>query len=92
MVYVPSADEAYSCLEYLNFEQPLGWFLRALHFWAATGMVVMLVVHMTQVFLFAAYKYPRELTWLCGVVLFADRSLEPKELTPYQPLLDAGLI
>jgi ubiquinol-cytochrome c reductase cytochrome b subunit len=71
MVYVPSADEAYSCLEYLNFEQPLGWFLRALHFWAATGMVVMLVVHMTQVFLFAAYKYPRELTWLVGVVLFA---------------------
>lgn len=71
MVYVPSADEAYKSLEYLNYQQDLGWFLRAVHFWAASGMVVMVVLHMTQVFLFGAFKYPRELTWMVGVILFA---------------------
>lgn len=71
MVYVPAADEAYASLEYLNQQQDFGWFLRALHFWSASGMVVMVVIHMTQVFLFGAYKYPRELTWMVGVVLLA---------------------
>lgn len=70
LVYVPSAGEAWESLEYLNYEQPFGWLLRAIHNAAATGMVVMLFVHMAQVFLFGAFKYPRELTWLVGVVLF----------------------
>src|SRR5262245_5272529 len=70
MVYVPSADRAYDSLLYLNYEQPLGWFLRALHYYAGSGMVVMVLVHMTQVFLHGAYKYPRELTWVVGVLLF----------------------
>ncbi len=69
LVYVPSADQAYESLQYLNFEQPMGWFLRALHNWGATAMVVMVLVHMTQVFLFGAFKYPRELTWVVGVFL-----------------------
>lgn len=69
LVYVPSPDQAYQSLEYLNYEQPLGWFLRSVHYWAATGMVCMLFVHMTQVFLFGAFKYPREMTWLVGVGL-----------------------
>lgn len=69
LIYVPAADRAYESLEYLNYEQDFGWMLRALHFWAASGMVVMVVVHMTQVFLFGAFKYPRELTWLVGVGL-----------------------
>jgi acetyltransferase-like isoleucine patch superfamily enzyme len=47
----------------------MGWFLRALHNWGATAMVVMVIVHMTQVFLFGAFKYPRELTWVVGVFL-----------------------
>src|ERR1043165_4171326 len=55
-VYVPSADRAYDSLLYLNYEQPLGWFLRALHYYAGSGMVVMVLVHMTQVFLHGAYK------------------------------------
>lgn len=71
MVYVPSTDQAYESLEYLNYVQPLGWFVRALHFWSANAMVVMLILHMVQVFLFGAYKYPRELTWIVGVILFA---------------------
>ena len=69
LVYVPAADKAYDSLLYLDYEQPLGWFLRALHYYAGSGMVVMVLVHMTQVFLHGAYKYPRELTWVVGVFL-----------------------
>src|ERR1700757_3906750 len=69
LVYVPSADMAYDSLLYLNYEQPLGWFLRALHYYAGSAMVVLVLAHMTQVFLHGAYKYPRELTWVLGVLL-----------------------
>src|SRR5580658_348307 len=69
LVYVPAADKAYDSLLFLNYEQPLGWFLRALHYYAGSGMVVLVLVHMTQVFLHGAYKYPRELTWTVGVGL-----------------------
>ncbi len=70
LVYVPSADKAYDSLLYLTNHQPLGGFLRALHYYAGSGMVVMLLAHMTQVFLHGSYKYPRELTWIVGVFLF----------------------
>jgi ubiquinol-cytochrome c reductase cytochrome b subunit len=70
MVYVPSAGEAYESLQHINYEVELGWMLRAIHNWSATGMVVLVVVHMAQVFLMGAYKYPRELTWIVGVLLF----------------------
>jgi ubiquinol-cytochrome c reductase cytochrome b subunit len=69
LVYVPSADRAYDSLLALNYDQPFGWFLRALHYYAGSGMMVMVLVHMTQVFLHGAYKYPRELTWILGVLL-----------------------
>src|SRR5712691_5636941 len=69
LVYVPAADKAYDSLLYLNYDQPFGWFLRALHYYAGSGMVVMVLVHMTQVFLHGSYKYPRELTWTLGVLL-----------------------
>jgi ubiquinol-cytochrome c reductase cytochrome b subunit len=69
LVYVPATDQAYESLVYLNEQQPVGWFLRSLHYWSGSGMVVMVVVHMTQVFLHGAYKYPRELNWLSGMVL-----------------------
>ena len=70
LVYVPSPNEAYQSLEYLNYTQIFGWFLRALHDWGSNFMVALLTVHMIQVFLFGAYKYPRELTWVIGCVLF----------------------
>ncbi len=69
LVFVPSADNAYESLLYLNYEQPFGWFVRALHYYAGSGMVVMVFAHMAQVFLHGAFKYPRELTWVLGVCL-----------------------
>jgi ubiquinol-cytochrome c reductase cytochrome b subunit len=69
LVYVPSASQAHASLEFLNYEQALGWFLRAMHFWGSNFMVAVMSIHMIQVFLFGAYKYPRELTWIIGVFL-----------------------
>jgi ubiquinol-cytochrome c reductase cytochrome b subunit len=69
LVYVPAADKAYDSLLYLDYEITLGWFLRALHYSAGSAMVVLVLAHMTQVFLHGAYKYPRELTWVLGVFL-----------------------
>jgi ubiquinol-cytochrome c reductase cytochrome b subunit len=69
LVYVPAADKAYDSLLYLNYHETLGWFLRALHYYGGSAMVVLVLAHMTQVFLHGAYKYPRELTWVLGVCL-----------------------
>ena len=69
LVYVPSADEAWNSLQVLNQQQTFGWYLRALHGWGSNFMVAMVLVHMVQVFLFGAFKYPRELTWMVGVLL-----------------------
>src|SRR5215470_6490949 len=69
MAYTPSAAEAYHSLELLNYVQPLGWVLRGIHYWGSMMMVIVMMCHMTQVFLWGAYKYPRELTWVSGVVL-----------------------
>jgi ubiquinol-cytochrome c reductase cytochrome b subunit len=68
-VYVPSAGEAWNSLQTLNQQQSFGWFIRALHGWGSNFMVGLVLIHMCQVFLFGAYKYPRELTWIVGVFL-----------------------
>jgi ubiquinol-cytochrome c reductase cytochrome b subunit len=70
LVYVPSAEGAYQSLLYLNYQAPFGWFLRAVHFWGSNAMVAIMTLHMIQVFLWGAHKYPRELTWIVGVFLF----------------------
>jgi ubiquinol-cytochrome c reductase cytochrome b subunit len=69
LLYVPSAGEAWSSLQALNHEVTLGWFIRALHGWGSNFMVAIVLIHMVQVFLFGAYKFPRELTWIIGVFL-----------------------
>jgi len=69
LVYQPSAAHAWNSLELLNHELPLGWFLRAMHGWGSNFMVAVVLIHMAQVFLFGAYKYPRELTWIVGVFM-----------------------
>jgi len=69
LVYSPSANEAWGSLQFLNHNIALGWYLRALHGWGSNFMVAIVLIHMVQVFLFGAYKFPRELTWMVGVVL-----------------------
>src|SRR5258705_6436217 len=69
IVYVPSAGEAWSSLQALNHRVALGWFIRALHGWGSNFMIAIVLIHMAQVFLFGAHKYPRELTWIVGVFL-----------------------
>src|SRR5215510_3441602 len=69
LVYQPTAAQAYTSLEYLNYQQTLGWFLRGMHNWGSNFMVAIMLLHLAQVFLFGAFKYPRELTWMSGVVL-----------------------
>ncbi|MGI4829538.1 MAG: cytochrome b N-terminal domain-containing protein [Janthinobacterium lividum] len=69
LVYVPSAGQAWNTLQVLNQQLPLGWFLRAMHGWGSNFMVAIVIIHMAQVFLFGAYKFPRELTWIVGVFM-----------------------
>ncbi len=69
LVYVPSASEAWKSLDVLNHQIQLGWFLRAMHGWGSNFMVAVVLIHMAQVFIFGAYKFPRELTWIVGVFL-----------------------
>jgi ubiquinol-cytochrome c reductase cytochrome b subunit len=69
LVYVPSAGEAWNSLQTLNHSVTLGWFIRAMHGWGSNFMVAIVLIHMVQVFLFGAYKFPRELTWVIGVFL-----------------------
>jgi ubiquinol-cytochrome c reductase cytochrome b subunit len=69
MIYVPSGGEAWSSLQALNHQVALGWFIRAMHGWGSNFMVALVLIHMMQVFLFGAYKFPRELTWVVGVFL-----------------------
>ena len=69
LVYTPSAAHAWDSLQVLNHQLPLGWFLRAMHGWGSNFMVAVVLIHMAQVFLFGAYKFPRELTWIAGVFM-----------------------
>lgn len=67
--YDPSPEGAYGSVDYIQFIVPFGWLVRGVHHWAASAMVVMVVLHLLRTYLYAAYKKPRELTWLVGVVL-----------------------
>jgi quinol-cytochrome oxidoreductase complex cytochrome b subunit len=67
--YVPSPRDAYETVNYIQTGLPMGWLVRGLHHWGATAMVVLVLLHMLRVIFHGAYKYPRELTWITGVVL-----------------------
>ena len=69
LLYVPSAAEAWNSLQALNHAVTLGWFVRAMHGWGSNFMVALVLIHMVQVFLFGAHKYPREFIWVLGVFL-----------------------
>ncbi|HJW91615.1 MAG TPA: cytochrome b N-terminal domain-containing protein [Anaerolineales bacterium] len=67
--YVPSPDHAYDSIQYIMNGVAFGWLIRGIHHWGASLMVVFVFVHMLRTFFMAAYKYPREVTWLTGVLL-----------------------
>jgi len=68
--YVPTLAQGYNSLNYLRTEVPLGWLVHGLHYWGANAMVVCVLLHMSQVFIWGAYKEPHELQWVTGVLLF----------------------
>jgi quinol-cytochrome oxidoreductase complex cytochrome b subunit len=69
MYYRPSANEAYESARHITNEVFLGEFVRGMHKWGATVMIILVFLHMARTFFFGAYKYPRELNWVVGVVL-----------------------
>jgi quinol-cytochrome oxidoreductase complex cytochrome b subunit/mono/diheme cytochrome c family protein len=69
MNYATSTETAWPSVKYIQEEVPLGAFIRAMHHWGSSAMVILLLVHLVQVFIWGAYKKPRELTWMVGVLL-----------------------
>src|SRR6202161_2591882 len=67
--YAPTPGEAYNSVKYIMTELTGGPLIRGLHHWGASMMLIIVVLHMLQVFLYGAYKKPREATWMMGVVL-----------------------
>ena len=69
MNYDPSPAGAYNSIRYITDDATLGWLIRGMHKWGSSVMVILLFLHMARTFFFGAYKYPRELNWVIGVVL-----------------------
>ena len=67
--YKPTAAEAYASIQFIENEVRFGSAIRAIHHWAANGMIVMCIAHMLRVFIMGAFKPPRELNWVSGVIL-----------------------
>src|ERR671932_634258 len=76
MYYKPSPNEAYSSIQHITNDVTLGWLVRGMHRWGASVFIILMFFHMGRVFLFGAYKYPRELNWIVGVLLLAVGMLE----------------
>ena len=68
--YVPTTDHAYESVSYLRYQVPFGWFIHGLHYWGSNAFIVIVFIHLLRVFIWGAYKSPRQLTWLVGVLLF----------------------
>jgi ubiquinol-cytochrome c reductase cytochrome b subunit len=69
LYYAPTPDHAYESVKFIQEEIPFGAFVRGLHHWGASAMMVAIGLHMLQVFLYGAYKPPREPMWIVGVFL-----------------------
>ena len=69
MYYTPSATQAYASITHMTNEVFMGEFVRGMHKWGASLMIILIFLHMARTFFFGAYKYPRELNWVIGVVL-----------------------
>jgi menaquinol-cytochrome c reductase cytochrome b subunit len=69
MYYDPSPTRAYESARFITNDVFLGEFVRGMHKWGSTVMVILVMLHMARTFFFGAYKYPRELNWVIGVAL-----------------------
>ena len=69
MYYKPSPNEAYDSIVHITNDVTLGWLVRGMHKWGASVFIILMFLHMGRVFLFGAYKYPRELNWIVGALL-----------------------
>ena len=76
MYYKPSPEQAHSSIEHITNDLTLGWLVRGMHRWGASVFIILMFLHMGRVFLFGAYKYPRELNWIVGVLLLATGLFE----------------
>jgi menaquinol-cytochrome c reductase cytochrome b subunit len=76
MYYRPDPDSAYASIQHITNDVTLGWMVRGMHRWGASLFIILMFMHMGRVFLFGAYKYPRELNWIIGVLLLAMGLLE----------------
>ena len=70
LYYRPSAEEAFESIEFLMTTVPFGWLIRSIHSWSANLMVFFAFLHLASVFFMKAYRSPRELTWVSGVLVF----------------------
>jgi ubiquinol-cytochrome c reductase cytochrome b subunit len=71
LYYVPTPDHAHASVQYIQNEAAFGSFVRGMHHWGASFMMVIVALHMLRVFVFGSYKKPREIVWLLGVGLIA---------------------
>ena len=69
MYYKPDPDSAYDSIVHITNDVTLGWLVRGMHKWGASVFIILMFLHMGRVFLFGAYKYPRELNWIVGALL-----------------------
>src|SRR2546423_121871 len=76
MYYKPDPSSAYQSINHITNDITLGWLVRGMHKWGASVFIILLFFHMARVFLFGAYKYPRELNWIVGVMLLVFGMLE----------------
>jgi len=68
--YRPTPEAAHKSIQYITAEVNFGWLYRQVHAWGASVMIIAVVLHMTRTYFFGAYKKPRELTWVTGVLIF----------------------
>ena len=71
LYYQPTPEKAYESVLAITTDVSFGWLIRSMHHWAANLMLISLVLHLLRIFFQAAYKFPRELTWLVGGLLLA---------------------
>src|SRR5437667_716129 len=76
MYYKPGTTTAHASIDHITHDVTLGWLVRGMHKWGASVFIILMFLHMGRVFLFGAYKYPRELNWIIGVLLLATGLFE----------------